>query len=96
MTAHSRMVHVRVDDEIRNKAATALEAVGLSLSDGVRLFLHRVVVENGYPLELKLPSAETRLAIEEADKLLKEGAARSMTPEGVFNELDDVEKTAGK
>ena len=94
-TAHSRMVHVRVDDEIKEKAGDILGAVGLSLSEAVRLFLHRVVLENGYPLELKLPNAQTRRAIDEADEILRKGLAISMAPEEVIDELEKGRRKIG-
>jgi DNA-damage-inducible protein J len=63
------MVHVRVDDDLKREAATALEAMGLSVSDAVRLLLKRVVADQALPFELKVPNAETRAAIEEARRL---------------------------
>ena len=41
--AHSKMLHVRVDDEIKTQASEALAAMGLSVSDAVRILLKRVV-----------------------------------------------------
>ena len=41
------MIHVRVDETLKNQAAEALAAMGLSLSDAVRVFLTRVVAEQG-------------------------------------------------
>jgi DNA-damage-inducible protein J len=58
--------HVRVDDEIKTQATVALAAMGLSVSDAVRILLKRVVNEQAFPLELKVPNALTRAAMEEA------------------------------
>jgi DNA-damage-inducible protein J len=41
------------------------------MSDAVRLLLNRVVAEQGFPLELKVPNAETRAAMQEVDEMLK-------------------------
>ena len=41
------MLHVRVDDELKAKATQALEAMGLSASDAVRLLFHRIVADPG-------------------------------------------------
>lgn len=90
------MVHIRLDDDLKEKSNSILEAVGLSMSDAVRLFLRRVVLENGYPLELKLPSEATRMAIAEADEILRENRARAMTAEEVFNELEEGRKKTGR
>ena len=36
--------------------------MGLSVSEAVRLFLGRVVIDQALPLEMKVPNAETRAA----------------------------------
>ncbi|MEZ5603754.1 MAG: type II toxin-antitoxin system RelB/DinJ family antitoxin [Burkholderiaceae bacterium] len=64
--ARSTMLHVRVDDEIKTQASEALAAMGLSVSDAVRILLNRVVNDQAFPLELKVPNAQTRAAMEEA------------------------------
>lgn len=49
MPAHTTMLHVRVDEELKTKAAAALEGVGLTLSDAVRILLTRIAAEGGMP-----------------------------------------------
>ena len=61
--AQSSMLHIRVDDETKTQATEALAAMGLSMSDAVRIFLKRVVNDQAFPLELKVPNAETRAAM---------------------------------
>jgi len=39
------MIHVRVDQKLKTKATKTLDAMGLSLSDAVRLLLTRIAVE---------------------------------------------------
>jgi addiction module RelB/DinJ family antitoxin len=51
--AHSTMLHVRVDDEIKTQASEALAAMGLSVSDAVRILLKRVVNDQAFPLEVE-------------------------------------------
>ena len=52
MPAHTSMLHVRVDDQLKAKATEALEGVGLTLSDAVRILLTRVAAEGGLPAGL--------------------------------------------
>ena len=52
MPAQTSMLHVRVDDHLKAKAAQALEGVGLTLSDAVRILLTRVAAEGGMPAGL--------------------------------------------
>lgn len=93
MSANTTMVHVRVDDEIKAKATEALAAMGLSVSDAVRLLLHRVVADQAFPLELKVPNAKTRAAMTEADSIVSSRRRRFATADELFA---DLEKNSGK
>lgn len=70
------MLHVRLDSDVKAKATEALAAMGLSASDAVRLLFHRIVADQAFPLELKVPSAETRAAMKESRRIMKEGRSR--------------------
>ena len=48
----------------------------LSMSDAVRLFLRRVVVDQAFPLELKVPNSETQAVIAESRMMLSKRKAR--------------------
>jgi DNA-damage-inducible protein J len=65
------MIHVRVDDKVKTQATEILEAMGLSVSEAVRLFLHRVVTDQALPFEVKVPNAKTRAAMTEADEIVR-------------------------
>lgn len=82
------MLHVRVDDETKAQATEALAAMGLSMSDAVRLFLHRVVVDQAFPLELKVPNADTRAAMEESRSMMASRRARFATAGALFDDLE--------
>ena len=75
MAAQTSMLHVRVDENVKVQATQALAAMGLSVSDAVRLFLHRVVADQCFPLELKVPNTATRAAMEEARLMMAKGSA---------------------
>jgi DNA-damage-inducible protein J len=90
--AHSSMLHVRVDDEIKTQASEALAAMGLSVSDAVRILLKRVVNDQAFPLELKVPNAQTRGAMAEARAIMKAKAARFETADGLMDELQKTGK----
>jgi DNA-damage-inducible protein J len=64
------MLHIRVDDDIKEQATLALTAMGFSVSDAVRLFLRRVVIDQAFPLELKVPNAQTLAAMQESRKMM--------------------------
>jgi len=91
--ATTAMVHVRVDEKIKAQAAETLAAMGLSVSDAVRVFLMRVVADKQMPFALKVPNAETRTAMDEADEVARTHRARF----GAASELfDDLEKNSGQ
>ncbi len=89
--AHTSMLHVRVDDDIKEQASEALAVMGLSVSDAVRILLKRVVNDQAFPLELKVPNAQTRAAMEESRAMMKARSARFQSAEALF---DDLEKTS--
>ncbi len=60
------MVHVRMKTGVKDRAAAALAAMGLSVSDLVRITLTRVAEEQAVPFELRVPNAKTVAAMKEA------------------------------
>jgi DNA-damage-inducible protein J len=52
MTAHTSMLHVRVDDQLKAQATETLARVGLTISDAVRILLTRIAKEGGLPVGL--------------------------------------------
>lgn len=88
MPAATSMLHVRIDDDLKAQAADALAQMGLSTSDAVRLLFHRIVADQAFPLELKVPNAETRAAMAEAEEIARTGAARFAGPDEMFAELE--------
>jgi DNA-damage-inducible protein J len=91
--AANTMVHVRVDEKLKAEATEALSAMGLSLSDAVRVFLTRVVAEQRLPFSLEVPNAETRAAMAEADAIAEARGARFATAAALF---DGLEKNRGR
>jgi len=61
------MVHVRVDEKVKEDAARTLAAMGISVSDAVRMLLVRVAADQALPFEVKVPNAGTVKAMQEAD-----------------------------
>ena len=89
--AATAMVHVRVDENIKAQATETLAAMGLTVSDAVRVFLMRVVADQQMPFALKAPNAETRAAMTEADEIARSHSARFGTAAEL---LDDLEKNS--
>jgi DNA-damage-inducible protein J len=87
MTA-TTMVHVRVEEHIKTQAAQTFAAMGLTVSDGIRVFLTRVVAENALPFELKAPNATSRTAMQEAHQIIKGRRARYASGKELLNDLE--------
>jgi DNA-damage-inducible protein J len=86
------MVHVRMDEDDKNQAAAVLASMGLSVSDVVRLLLKRVAREKTVPFDLRIPNAETRAAMAEAQTIINQANTRFATAREVFDDLDNVGK----
>ncbi|WP_316979944.1 type II toxin-antitoxin system RelB/DinJ family antitoxin [Shumkonia mesophila] len=82
------MIHVRVDEEVKAQASETLASMGLSVSDAVRVFLKRVVVEKAMPFEVRVPNAETRAAMAEANAIVRSRDVRFATAEELFDGLE--------
>lgn len=90
--AQSKMLHVRVDEETKTQASEALAAMGLSVSDAVRILLKRVVSDQAFPLELKVPNAQTRKAMEEARTMMQARAARFDSAQALIDDLEEASR----
>lgn len=77
------IVQSRVSEELKQDAETVLSAMGLTLSEAIRLFLHQTVSEHQLPFTpaLRKPSEEFKEAITELDNGLGEH----------FDNIDDFE-----
>ncbi|MGA2185235.1 MAG: type II toxin-antitoxin system RelB/DinJ family antitoxin [Bryobacteraceae bacterium] len=67
MSAADTYVRARIDSATKERAADALAAMGLSISDAIRLLMLRIVDERRLPFEVKAPNATTRRAIAELE-----------------------------
>ena len=67
MSAADTYVRARIDTVTKKRAAATLEAMGLSISDAIRLLMLRIADEHRLPFEVKAPNAVTRKAIKELE-----------------------------
>ena len=89
----STMVHIRLDEQLKAQATDTLAAMGLSVSDAVRVFLTRIVADQQFPFALQVPNAETRAAMLEARKIGDAGKPRFASAKAL---LDGLEKAGEK
>ena len=84
----SAMLHVRIDDATKAQGNAVLDAIGLSASDAIRLLYRRLIADQAFPLELKVPNAETRAAMEEGHAILRARKARFESADELIASLD--------
>ncbi len=83
MTADT-IVRARIDAVTKARASIALEAMGLSVSDAIRLLMLRIADEQRLPFDLKVPNTATRRAMRELDEGKGE---RAESVEAMFEKL---------
>lgn len=64
--AANQLVQARIDGEIKAEAAAVLAAMGLTVSDAVRLLLTKVAYDKALPFEPLIPNAVTIQAMKDA------------------------------
>ena len=57
------IVRARIDTDTKERAAAALGAMGLSISDAIRLLMLRIANEQRLPFTVGVPNAESRKAM---------------------------------
>jgi DNA-damage-inducible protein J len=67
MSTADTYIRARIDTNTKKLAAEALEAMGLSISDAIRLLMRRIAEERRLPFDVKVPNAPTRKAIAELE-----------------------------
>ncbi len=65
MTANA-VVRARIEESVKKEASLVLEAMGLTVSDALRMMLIRVATEKSLPFEPLIPNARTIAAMREA------------------------------
>jgi DNA-damage-inducible protein J len=81
-------VRARIEDDLKNEATAVLDAIGLTVSDAIRMLLTRIAKEKALPIELIIPNARTIAAMEEGRAILKRNQKQLKTAEEMFGELE--------
>jgi DNA-damage-inducible protein J len=54
MALKETYVRARVDDRLKRESEQILEALGLTTTEAIRIFLHQVRIHKGLPFDLRL------------------------------------------
>ncbi|HYN77533.1 MAG TPA: type II toxin-antitoxin system RelB/DinJ family antitoxin [Lamprocystis sp. (in: g-proteobacteria)] len=79
------VVRARIDKQVKAEASDVLEAMGLSMSDAIRLLLVRIAKDKALPFEVKVPNATTVATFEATDR--GEGITRCKDAGDLFDKL---------
>ncbi len=77
-------VRARIDTKTKNAATAALAAMGLSVSDAIRLMMRRIADEKRLPFDVRVPNSESVAAMSELDQ---GKSKRFATAEALFDDL---------
>ena len=84
-TTADAVVRARIDTKTKDRAASALDAMGLSISDAIRLLMVRIAEERRFPFDVKVPNAMTRKALVELER---GKGKRFKNSKALFKDLD--------
>ncbi len=86
-TTKTADIRFRIESELKENAVEVLSNCGLTISEAMRLFLRQVVATQGVPFEIRVPSAKTQKAMDEA-KLISQ---HFESIDAAFEALDEQE-----
>ncbi len=66
-TAKTRMIHARIDPELKRRSERVFSKIGITTTEAIRLFLKQVALHQGLPFPIAIPNAETLAAMTEAN-----------------------------
>jgi DNA-damage-inducible protein J len=82
----SATVQVRIDEQTKAQAKKVLDALHLSMSEAICLFLRQVVLHRGIPFEVKIPNELTARTLSESEEGIDLHKASSV--DKLFEELE--------
>lgn len=62
------MIRARTELKLKSKVEKIFEALGLTASQAINLFYHRVELENGLPFDVRIPNSRTVQTIVDVEK----------------------------
>jgi DNA-damage-inducible protein J len=60
------VVRSRIDPVVKLEADKVFRSMGMTMSDGIRLFLIQVIAERALPFKVKIPNKQTTAALKAA------------------------------
>ena len=91
--AKTASINVRVTKDVKAQAEELFDSFGITLSEAINMFLHKSLMVEGLPFDLKQPkyNKETIAAFKEANDILS-GKIPAKRYDSVSEMMDDVFK----
>jgi DNA-damage-inducible protein J len=88
------MIRARVEPELKERAESTLEELGLSPTAAITLFYRQIVQHRGLPFEVRIPNAVTRQAMRDAET--GENLIEAESMDELFAKLDDDQEPSAR
>lgn len=88
----SSNMNIRIDPEVKENADAIFKALGITTTDGINIFLNKVIAEGGIPFEVKVkrPNAQTVAAMEDAEKIAHDpNTKKYRNAKELFEDIDN-------
>lgn len=83
----SAVIRARVEPEVKEDVESIFSKLGLTVSDAINVFCHQAILKKGFPFEVRVPNAQTKKAMDEADRITKSKISRFKNKEEMFADL---------
>ena len=77
---------IRIEDKNYFQAKEILNKMGLTYSQAINVFNNMIVLNNGLPFEVKIPTEDTQKAL---DELSSEKGKKFKNTDALFEDLDN-------
>jgi DNA-damage-inducible protein J len=73
------IIKSRIDLDLKTEVERVLAALGLTVSDAIRMTFKQIAARQGLPFDVKIPNAQTQAAMRDADEWVAAMRAGSLS-----------------
>lgn len=89
--AKTANLYARIEPDVKEQAENILASLGIPASNAINMFYKQIILHNGIPFELKLPSSQIQSV-----SVLNEEQLSAELDKGYADMLDDNTNTVSK
>lgn len=67
MLGKTSTIQIRIDEQTKKQATRVLSGLHINMSEAIKLFLGQIVLTQGIPFELRIPSDKTKKVMDQVD-----------------------------